>query len=66
MDTLDTLLSKLQESTNRDATQNCGPVISDTTWQLRQLYKMAWYSDAIGDGVYRDRLLTFSYNEYNA
>jgi hypothetical protein len=64
-DTLGTLLDKLQTSTNNDALVNCGPVISDKTWELRQFYKMAVYSDQIGDSVYRDKLLEFTFNNFN-
>jgi|GEM_PF-5075141 len=64
-DTLESLLEKLQTSTNNDALANCGPTISNTTWELRQFYKMAVYSNQIGDTVYRDKLLTFTYNNFN-
>ena len=64
MDTLDTLLDKLQTSTNNDAINGCGPVVSALTWELRQFYKMAWYSTQIGDSKYLDKLLTWTYNEY--
>jgi hypothetical protein len=64
MDTLTTLLDKLQTSTNQDALNNCGPGVSAMTWELRQFYKMAYYSTQIGDSKYLDKLLTFTFNEY--
>jgi len=64
-DTLESLLAKLQTSTNNDALANCGPIISNNTWELRQFYKMAVYSDQIGDTVYRDKLLVFTFNNFN-
>ena len=65
MDTLADLLSKLQTSINMDALNNCGPNVSTMTWELRQFYKMAYYSTQIGDSKYLNKLLTFTFNEYN-
>jgi hypothetical protein len=65
MDTLSSLLAKLQASTNADATQDCGPVISPQTFELNQLYQMAVYSNQVGDIVYRDKVLTYTFNTYD-